>query len=101
MLTLPLSPQTGSRDCRPGLTELAARKFVESHGDDALGILGERAAMAEERGHKIAASTWRDLAAAAAHILAACSVTTAGFSAKRAAWRASMAASLRGPISRL
>ena len=96
-----LPSQIRNRSRKAGLTELAARKFVESHGGDALGILGERAAMAEERGHQIAANTWRDLAAAAAHILTACSVTTAGFSAKRAAWRASMAASLRGPIGRL
>ena len=95
-----LPSQISSRNRKADLTELAARKFVESHGGDALGILGERAAMAEERGHKIAANTWRDLAAAA-HILTACSATTAGFSAKRAAWRASMASSLRGPVGRL
>ena len=96
-----LPSQISSRNRKADLTELAARKFVESHGGDALSILGERAAMAEERGHKIAANTWRDLAAAAAHILTACSATTAGFSAKRAAWRASMASSLRGPVGRL
>jgi hypothetical protein len=86
---------------RPGLTELAASKFVESHGGDALGILGERAALAEERGHTAAATTWRNLASAAAGILGACPSLAAGNSAARAAWRASVAAGLRGPRSRV
>lgn len=53
----------------PGLTELAAAKFVESHGSDALRILEERAETAVELGHKVAARTWRDMADAAARLL--------------------------------
>lgn len=53
----------------PDLTELAAAKFVESHGPDALRILDERAETAAELGHKLAARTWRDLADAAARLL--------------------------------
>ncbi|HVC57156.1 MAG TPA: hypothetical protein VND95_14450 [Stellaceae bacterium] len=55
---------------KPDLSELAAGKFVESHGHGAPGILGERAKMAEERGHRVAARTWHDLAVIAARILA-------------------------------
>ena len=51
------------------LTELAAAKFIESHGDGALGILEDRAEMAEELGHQIAARTWHDMAAAVARRL--------------------------------
>ena len=54
---------------RPGLTELAAAKFVESHGTDALRILEERAETAVELGHKVAARTWHDMADAAARLL--------------------------------
>ena len=54
---------------RPGLTELAAAKFVESHGSDALSILEERFETAVELGHKVAARTWRDMADAAARLL--------------------------------
>ena len=53
----------------PNLTELAAAKFIESHGRDGLRILDERAELAEELGHKVAAKTWRNIAAAAARIL--------------------------------
>lgn len=91
--------QSPARAVRPSLTELAARKFVESHGGDAPGILGERAAMAEERGHRVAARTWRDLAEVAAHLLGAS--PAAAFAATAATWRASMLAALRGPAGRL
>jgi hypothetical protein len=53
----------------PGLTDLAAAKFVESHGAEALRILEQRADTAQELGHKLAARTWRDLAGAAARLL--------------------------------
>ncbi len=51
------------------LTELAAAKFIESHGRDGLSILEERADLAEENGHSVAARTWHDLADAAARLL--------------------------------
>lgn len=54
---------------QPGLTELAAAKFIESHGKDALRILEERAETAVELGHKVAARTWRDMADTAARLL--------------------------------
>jgi hypothetical protein len=83
---------------RGTLTELAARKYVESHGGDALGILRERATMAEERGHRVAAGAWRDLADIAARILAAShSGKSTAVSERSAAWRAAMLAALRGP----
>ena len=53
----------------PVLAELAAAKFIETHGRDALAILEERAELAEELGHKLAARTWRDMADAAARRL--------------------------------
>jgi len=82
-----LSRKLERRPGRPDLTELAAAKFVESHGCDALGILGERAEMAEERGHKLAAKTWRDLADLAASILGdSCPVEAQGPVAKRERW---------------
>ena len=59
-------------DGRPGspdLTTLAAAKFVESHGREALRILDERAELAEELGHKVATKTWREMADAAARLL--------------------------------
>ena len=52
-----------------GLTELAAAKFVETHGGDALRILEERAETAVELGHRVAARTWRDMAETAAQLL--------------------------------
>jgi hypothetical protein len=51
------------------LTDLAGRKFAESHGSEALAILEERALLAEELGHALAARTWRALAAAARQAL--------------------------------
>ena len=53
----------------PNLTALAAAKFVESHGRGALHILDERAELAGELGHRVAAETWRGLAEAAARLL--------------------------------
>jgi hypothetical protein len=53
------------------LTTLAAAKFIESRGPNALRILDERAELAEELGHQIAAATWRDMAEAAARLLRA------------------------------
>jgi len=53
----------------PGITELAAAKFVETHGGDALRILEERAETAVELGHNVAARTWRDIAETAARLL--------------------------------
>ena len=55
--------------------------------------------MAEERGHRVAARTWRDLAEVAAHLLGAS--PAAAFAATAATWRASMLAALRGPAGRL
>ena len=66
-MTLPREPRPHAGP--PGLTELAAAKFVESHGSDALRILEERAETAVEHGHKVAARTWRDMADAAARLL--------------------------------
>jgi hypothetical protein len=66
-VTLPREPRPHAAP--PGLTELAAAKFVESHGADALRILEERAETAVELGHKVAARTWRDMADAAARLL--------------------------------
>ena len=97
---LPLSMDTRTPTGRPDLTELAARKFVESHGCDALSILGERAEMAKERGHSVAAKTWRDLADVAARVLGASDIAkSAGFAAT--AWRTALAAALRGAHRRL
>ena len=81
------------------LTELAARKFVESHGGDALGILVERAALAEERGHRVAARTWRELADSAARILGAAHSRVLAADAAR--WRIAMFSALRGAGRRL
>ena len=77
---------------KPGLTELAAAKFVETHGCDALRILDERAETAAELGHKLAARTWRDMADAAARLLrtervgAGIDVLSNPFIAHRAGW---------------
>ena len=67
--TLKLSREPRPHARPPDLTELAAAKFVESHGADALRILEERAETAVELGHKVAARTWRDMADAAARLL--------------------------------
>ena len=89
-------PELQSDRRRLNLTELAARKFVESHGGDALTILGERAGLAEERGHRLAASAWRDLAEVAARLLTSSyAAKAAAVAAKGAAWRASLRATLR------
>ena len=87
-MALSWGPQSG----RPDLTELAAAKFVESHGADALRILDERAETAVELGHKVAARTWRDMADAAARLLGAdrpdhrVPRTAALLPTRRAAW---------------
>ena len=66
-MTLPGQPRP--HVAPPNLGVLAAAKLIESHGPDALRILEERAELAEEHGHRIAAETWRDMAAAAARLL--------------------------------
>ena len=81
MATAVLPQALHIRSRRAGLTELAARKFVECHGGDALSILGERAAIAAERGHRVAASAWRDLADVAAALLDAKALPHAGLPA--------------------
>jgi hypothetical protein len=67
--TLTPPREAGAHAAPPGLSELAAAKFVETHGPDALRILDERAETAVELGHKVAARTWRDMADAAARLL--------------------------------
>jgi hypothetical protein len=52
-----------------GLAEQAAAALVHRHGGGAFAILSERAATAEELGHRVAAQTWRAMAAAAARLL--------------------------------
>jgi len=47
------------------LLETAADQFVESYGPAALAVLQERADRAEERGNRVAAKTWREIAAEA------------------------------------
>jgi hypothetical protein len=54
---------------RADLTEQAAAEFVRRHGRAALAILGERAETAEELGHRVAATAWREMETAAAHLL--------------------------------
>jgi hypothetical protein len=46
------------------LLETAANQFVESYGPAALSVLQERADCAEARGNRVAAKTWRGIAAA-------------------------------------
>src|SRR3954454_11891802 len=53
---------------RANLTEQAAAEFVLRHGRGALAILGERAEIAEELGHRVAAKTWREMEGAAARL---------------------------------
>lgn len=48
---------------RPDLTRIAAAEFVESRGAGALRILRERAELAEQLGHRVAAQTWRRMLA--------------------------------------
>jgi hypothetical protein len=57
------------RTVRANLTEQAAAAFVRRHGDGALAILGERAELAEELGHRVAAKTWREMGGAAVRLL--------------------------------
>jgi hypothetical protein len=57
----PLLPGQGISSPSSNLTQLAAAKFVEAHGGEALRILTERAELAEELGHKIGAQTWREM----------------------------------------
>ncbi len=61
-------PQPGLTP-RKDLTEQAAAEFVQGHGSGALAILGERAGIAEELGHRVAAKAWREMADAAARLL--------------------------------
>jgi hypothetical protein len=58
-----------ARSEAPNLTALAAAKFVERHGCEALRILDERAALAAELGHRVAAETWRGMAEVAVRLL--------------------------------
>ncbi|HTV87753.1 MAG TPA: hypothetical protein VME41_01945 [Stellaceae bacterium] len=64
-----LTPPRSRRPATPDLTALAAARLIESRGPDALRILADRAEFAAERGHRVAAATWRDMADAAAHLL--------------------------------
>ena len=64
-----LSPGLTSPTVSAGLTEQAAAGLVRNHGVGALTILAERAEMAEELGHRVAANTWRGIADAAARLL--------------------------------
>jgi len=52
------------------LLQIAATEFVESFGQTAAPMLYERAQLSEDRGHRVAARTWRALAGVAARILA-------------------------------
>jgi DeoR/GlpR family transcriptional regulator of sugar metabolism len=54
---------------RADLTEQAAAEFVHRHGRGAVAILRERAETAEELGHRIAATAWRELADAATRMI--------------------------------
>ena len=64
-----LSREPTSPVLSPGLADQAAAGLVRNHGIGALTILAERAEMAEERGHRVAAETWRRIAEAAARRL--------------------------------
>jgi hypothetical protein len=64
-----LSPRPTSLTVSAGLAEQAAAGFVRNHGLGALTILADRAELAEELGHRVAAQTWRGIAVAAAHLL--------------------------------
>ena len=64
-----LRPGLAPQAVRADLTEQAAAEFVRRHGRGALTILRERAETAEELGHRIAATAWRELADAAARLL--------------------------------
>ena len=62
-------PRLRSPEVRAGLSEQAAAGLIEKHGVSALPLLRERAEMAEKLGHRVAASTWREMAEAAARLL--------------------------------
>ena len=64
-----VSPRPASPVTSAGLAEQAAAGLVRNHGFGALTILAERAEMAEARGHRVAAETWRRIADAAARLL--------------------------------
>jgi len=64
-----LSPRLASPTVSAGLAEQAAAGLVRNHGFGALTILAERAEMADERGHRVAAEAWRRIADAAARLL--------------------------------
>ena len=64
-----VSPEPTSPTVGASLAEQAAAGLVRNHGFGALTILAERAELAEERGHRVAAQTWRGIAAAAARLL--------------------------------
>jgi hypothetical protein len=63
------TPRPMSRAVRAGLTEQAAAAFLRRHGRGALTILGERAEIAAELDHRVAAKTWREMADAVARLL--------------------------------
>lgn len=69
MLRPRLTPGRAPQAVRAGLTEQAAAEFVHRHGRGALTILRERADLAEELGHRIAATAWREMADAATRLL--------------------------------
>jgi hypothetical protein len=64
-----VSPELTLPTVSPGLTEQAAAGLVRNHGVLALTILSERAEIAEELGHRVAAKTWHQIADAAARLL--------------------------------
>jgi len=64
-----LAPGPAPRMVRANLTEQAAAEFVRGHGRGALAILGERAELAEELGHRVAAKAWREMEGAAARLV--------------------------------
>jgi len=64
-----LSPGPTSPTAGVDLTEQAAAGLVRNHGFGALTILADRAELAEELGHRVAAQTWRGIADAAGRLL--------------------------------
>lgn len=64
-----LTREQPARAVRPNLTELAAAEFIERHGPGGLDILEERAELADQLGHEVAARTWCAMADAAARLL--------------------------------
>ena len=49
--------------------EQAAREYVQRHGTNSVGILRDRAEMADELGDVLSAEAWRDIADAAERTL--------------------------------